>query len=860
MARRPEQITIGTRTVNADELPKIKTPNSHLRALHSAIAGPNSHPASLAVYTSRHTQSRTVRAMQAAGLIDDRYEVTRLGVTVWLAWYAPTLGEWPNIDRYLTRAMTNLAERATWANAMLAPLPADVRAEAIRRMNGGAYPESAVQQAQLAVWERRHGLDPERARLSFAASADAIAADEQAAYDDETRRRGYTPISEIAVDDVVTITPHGARQFDVVAVSHDGMLRVYPRDGIEQGDRWPGWVGGTYVRKVPADQVEARPDDDEIDDPWAGLPEAQPEPHPDTVTGDAAGWVAESAAAGGRDAEGDALRYALDTDKRVAARAAARAGKAYHLSLREVAAARAAGDTERAAAIAEALPGLRESAVELGVDVATIEAEAAGDELRGTHADHMRHVADELRELAGDPRNRSVVMVQPSDLRRLADELAPPHTECKAAALARRAIAVQHATLTALIDLARPERPVPPATLRALVMAAAQAIAEPEPHVDQLVEHIKTRAGAAIVAETGTDPADVDALVDRLLSEGWTWAAEPEFVLGKRLRYLAPPAAADAGVITPDDEPLPAGAPRHQPPAGAPFRSCTLHGADCRAAQNGRPCSGMPDPERDARHLPLVTEVDDVTGASVRSWAGVGAVDLDLARAAGVAASAPAEAEPADQAAPASGNLVDVRPGDVWRDVTLRVTWHAREDTHGGVELYEPNGPGRVPAHMLSHNRGGWLLLGRDWPAGAEPFDGGDGPIPGYVVGDCGHRVALSEYRAGFRVCEQGCKPWAVGDRARHPRWSDLLFVVTAVDDDESGRFASIVAQNVTGRVRPYELIRVPEPQPLTDDELREWLRLRCAPGDVEFWVGELRGKTLDECEQAHEALHGDMA
>lgn len=29
------------------------------------------------------------------------------------------------------------------------------------------------------------------------------------------------------------------------------------------------------------------------------------------------------------------------------------------------------------------------------------------------------------------------------------------------------------------------------------------------------------------------------------------------------------------------------------------------------------------------------------------------------------------------------------------------------------------------------------------------------GFIPGYVAGKCGHRVAESEWRAGFRTCEQ---------------------------------------------------------------------------------------------------------
>jgi hypothetical protein len=36
-----------------------------------------------------------------------------------------------------------------------------------------------------------------------------------------------------------------------------------------------------------------------------------------------------------------------------------------------------------------------------------------------------------------------------------------------------------------------------------------------------------------------------------------------------------------------------------------------------------------------------------------------------------------------------------------------------------------------------------------------EPFVSAEGPRPGYVVGRCGHAVAASEWRAGFRVCER---------------------------------------------------------------------------------------------------------
>lgn len=37
-----------------------------------------------------------------------------------------------------------------------------------------------------------------------------------------------------------------------------------------------------------------------------------------------------------------------------------------------------------------------------------------------------------------------------------------------------------------------------------------------------------------------------------------------------------------------------------------------------------------------------------------------------------------------------------------------------------------------------------------------EPFNHPElGPMPGYVAGECGHRVAESEWRAGFRTCER---------------------------------------------------------------------------------------------------------
>lgn len=47
------------------------------------------------------------------------------------------------------------------------------------------------------------------------------------------------------------------------------------------------------------------------------------------------------------------------------------------------------------------------------------------------------------------------------------------------------------------------------------------------------------------------------------------------------------------------------------------------------------------------------------------------------------------------------------------------------------------------------------LELTATWKGQPEPFNAGDGPVPGYVAGACGHRVAESEWKAGFRNCER---------------------------------------------------------------------------------------------------------
>lgn len=214
--------------------------------------------------------------------------------------------------------------------------------------------------------------------------------------------------------------------------------------------------------------------------------------------------------------------------------------------------------------------------------------------MRVAHLNHMHDIADRLREIAGPDVGASpTVEVRRVELHRLAADLAGVDTECAAAGYARRATAVLTGVMVKLVELGERGEQVDPELLRSLALVTAEAMTAPPADVEQLVEHIRKGADAAIVADETLTPADVDALVETLVGAGWQLAGEPEFVLGKRVRYLVPPTAVEAGVTR---DGLPAAAPRHQAPEGALFVSCKLHGADCRSAQNGRPCSGMPAP------------------------------------------------------------------------------------------------------------------------------------------------------------------------------------------------------------------------------------------------------------------------
>ncbi len=78
--------------------------------------------------------------------------------------------------------------------------------------------------------------------------------------------------------------------------------------------------------------------------------------------------------------------------------------------------------------------------------------------------------------------------------------------------------------------------------------------------------------------------------------------------------------------------------------------------------------------------------------------------------------------------------------------LTHVATWLPNED--GGDHT------GRIRFEVEFEQIGGAQAeyLGPDQPI---PFDPGTGPERGFVAGHCGHRVARSEWRAGFRNCER---------------------------------------------------------------------------------------------------------
>lgn len=77
-------------------------------------------------------------------------------------------------------------------------------------------------------------------------------------------------------------------------------------------------------------------------------------------------------------------------------------------------------------------------------------------------------------------------------------------------------------------------------------------------------------------------------------------------------------------------------------------------------------------------------------------------------------------------------------------------------DTHTRVPLHEMSNRQSCEDHLCP---AGAAAARRDpanigWTPG-EPFNDGNGIVPGYVAGKCGHRVAQSEWEAGFETCER---------------------------------------------------------------------------------------------------------
>lgn len=75
--------------------------------------------------------------------------------------------------------------------------------------------------------------------------------------------------------------------------------------------------------------------------------------------------------------------------------------------------------------------------------------------------------------------------------------------------------------------------------------------------------------------------------------------------------------------------------------------------------------------------------------------------------------------------------------GDIWHDEVPAITggqdWHARFDGRGRVELFEPGGPGLIPADEVSKMHGG-LTLVRNRPAEFRDVLGWAGAPWGAIV------------------------------------------------------------------------------------------------------------------------------
>jgi hypothetical protein len=132
-------------------------------------------------------------------------------------------------------------------------------------------------------------------------------------------------------------------------------------------------------------------------------------------------------------------------------------------------------------------------------------------------------------------------------------------------------------------------------------------------------------------------------------------------------------------------------------------------------------------------------------------------------------------------------------------------------------------------------------------PDTAVPFVGPDGPIPGYVAGHCGHRVAASEWRAGFRTCERCPAPAEATPDA--VKLAPATMTVTIRDRSAEAPWGSGPTRPVTRRVTisahcPVCEGRRGEPRGLNqcDDGERYWVQVWDNPcGHVDRYENVVR-------------------
>jgi len=112
------------------------------------------------------------------------------------------------------------------------------------------------------------------------------------------------------------------------------------------------------------------------------------------------------------------------------------------------------------------------------------------------------------------------------------------------------------------------------------------------------------------------------------------------------------------------------------------------------------------------------------------------------------------------------------QPGDLWRDRDGSV-WLACRVGNGDVSIITmicADGVADRAHEQVLARLGPLTLVYREERAEDDakyPEPGSGIPDqPGYVVGKCGHRVAASEWRAGFRVCERCPYPVEGGEQS----------------------------------------------------------------------------------------------